>query len=168
MDKIDQLGMEPMVKNDEDQIRMEASIKLDIQQMYETQGEYVNGMMKPEFVKCSFKEKTLTMAFPILEWEMNRVGVLHGGITASTFDYAMGLIARFFAGQSFAPTIQLETVFIRPISLGEVFEITVKTNFSGRKLTYLYGEGYIKSSGKLAATATSSYLNMNTTQQDEV
>ena len=146
---------------------MEASIKLDIEQMYKTQGECVNAMMQPEFIECNFEKKTLTMAFPMLEWEKNRVGVLHGGITAATFDYAMGLIARFFAGQSFAPTIQLETVFIRPISIGEIFEITVKTNFSGRKLTYLYGEGYIKSSGKLAATATSSYLNINTTEQPD-
>ena len=144
------------------QDKMEEEIKAEIGKMYRSQSDSVNAMMKPEFVACSFDEKTLTIAFPVLEWEKNRVGAMHGGIIAAAFDIATGLLARFLAGRAFAPTILLETVFIRPIPIGDIFEVFVKTNLSGKKLTHLYGEGTVKSSGKLAATATASYFNENT------
>lgn len=147
-----------------DQDRMQTVIEEEIEK-YRKQADSVNAMMRPEFVSCSYAEKTLTVAFPVLEWEKNRVGVMHGGIIAAAFDITTGLLARFLAGQNFAPTIQLETVFLRPISIGDVFEVFVKTNLSGRKLTHLYCEGTVKSSGKLAATATASYFNENTSER---
>jgi len=148
-----------------DQYTMETSIKSEIEKMYHNQSDSVNAMMKPEFAECSFEEKTLTIAFPVLEWEKNRVGAMHGGMIAAAFDITNGLLVRFLAGQNFAPTIQLETVFIRPIPIGDVFVVHVKINLAGRKLTHLYGEGFVKSTGKLAATATSSYFNEDTTQR---
>lgn len=144
------------------QIKMEANIKAQIDMYLTQQASSINGMMQPEFVACSYEEKTLTIAFPVLEWEKNRIGALHGGVIAAAFDIATGLLARYLSGESFSPTIQLETVFIRPIMLGDVFEVVVKTNLAGRKLTHMYCEGFVKSTGKLAATATASYLNENT------
>jgi len=148
-----------------DQGTMETSIKAEIEKMYRNQIDSVNAMMKPEFADCSFEGKTLIIAFPVLEWEKNRVGAMHGGMIAAAFDIAFGLLARFLATQNFAPTIQLETVFIRPIPIGDVFMVHVKANLAGRKLTHLYGEGFVKSTGKLAATATSSYFNEDTNQR---
>lgn len=148
-----------------DQRTMENSIKAEIEKMYHNQSDSVNAMMKPEFAECSLEGKSLTIAFPVLEWEKNRVGAMHGGMIAAAFDIAFGLLARFLAGQNFAPTIQLETVFLRPIPIGEVFVIHAKTNLAGRKLTHLYGEGFVKSTGKLAATAASSYFNEDTNQR---
>lgn len=154
------------LKNTSDgQKKMEAAIKTELEVYLNQQADSINGMMKPEFVECSFEQKTLTIAFPVLEWEKNRVGAMHGGIIASAFDIATGPLARFLAGESFAPTIRLETVFIRPIQLGDVFEVHVKTNMAGKNLTHLSCEGYIKSSGKLAATATASYFNENTVKR---
>jgi len=149
----------------EEQKRMEANIKSQIDMYLTQQANSINGMMQPEFVECSYEEKTLTIAFPVLEWEKNRVGFLHGGVTAAAFDIATGLLARYLSGESFSPTILLETVFIRPIPVGDVFEVVVKTNLAGRKLTHLYCEGFVKSTGKLAATATASYLNENTNER---
>ncbi len=148
-----------------DQSTMEKTIKEEVEKMYLKQADSVNAMMRPEFVRCSYEEKTLVIAFPVLEWERNRVGVMHGGIIAAAFDIATGLLARFFADRSFAPTIHLDTVFIRPVHLGEVFEVHVKTSLAGKKLTHLYCEGFIRSTGKLAATATVSFFNENTAER---
>lgn len=145
-----------------EQSNMEDVLKSEIEKMYINQGTSVNGMMQPEFVRCNSAEKTLAVAFPVLEWEKNRVGYMHGGIIATAFDIATGLLARYLAGENFAPTIQLETVFLRPVPMGDVLEVRVKTNLAGRKLTHLYCEGYLRSTGKLAATATASYFNENT------
>lgn len=151
------------IANDSDgQKRMEDRIKAELEVYLTEQIDSINGMMKPEFVECSFEEKTLIIAFPVLEWQKNRVGLMHGGAIAAAFDIATGLMARFHAAENFAPTIRLETVFLRPIPLGEVLEIAVKTSLAGRKLTHLYCEGVLKNSGKLAATASASYLNENT------
>jgi acyl-coenzyme A thioesterase PaaI-like protein len=147
------------------QMKMEAHIKAQIDMYLTQQANSINGMMQPEFVECSYEEKTLTIAFPVLEWEKNRVGALHGGVIAAAFDIATGLLARYLSGESFSPTIQLETVFIRPIMLGDVFEVVVKINLAGRKLTHMYCEGFVKSTGKLAATSTASYLNENTNER---
>lgn len=149
------------------QENMEQAFKAEISEIYEKQASYVNGMMKPEFAECNFEDKTLTLSFPILEWEKNRVGVMHGGVVGVAFDIAMGFLTRFLADQSFAPTISLETVFIRPISIGETLLVRVKANLAGRKLTHLYGEAFLKSSGKLAATATASYFNENTSRRGD-
>ena len=148
-----------------DQRTMETTIKAEIEKMYHNQSDSVNAMMKPEFVECSFERKMLTMTFPVLEWEKNRVGAMHGGMIATAFDIAFGLLTRFLARQNFTPTIQLETVFLRPIPIGDAFVVHVKANLAGRKLTHLYGEGFVKSTGKLAATATSSYFNEDTNQR---
>jgi acyl-coenzyme A thioesterase PaaI-like protein len=145
-----------------EQDRMDAAIKAAVDVYLKQQANSINGMMQPEFVECSFEEKTLKMAFPVLEWEKNRIGVMHGGSIAAAFDIATGLLARFLSGENFTPTIQLETVFIRPIPIGDVFVVHIKTNLAGRKLTHLYCEGFVKSTGKLAATATCSYFNENT------
>lgn len=144
---------------------METRIKGEIEKYLTNQADSINGMMRPEFVECCFEEKTLTVAFPVQEWEKNRVGYMHGGVIAAAFDIAAGLLTRFLAGESFAPTIQLETVFLRPIPMGDVFEVRAKTNLAARKLTHLYCEGSLRSSGKLAATASLSYLNENTSEK---
>lgn len=148
------------------QAQMEERIRHEIQVYLTEQADSINGMMRPEFVACSNSDKTLVLAFPVLEWQKNRIGMMHGGAIASAFDIATGLLARYLAAESFTPTIQLETVFIRPLPIGETLVITVKTNLSGRKLTHLYCEGVLKSSGKLAATASASYLNVNTSSKE--
>lgn len=152
--------------NELEQIKMEERIQSEIRVYMEEQHKSINGMMAPEFVQCSFTEKTLTVAFPVLAWQKNRVGMMHGGAIAAAFDIATGLLARALAGENFAPTIRLETVFIRPIPLGEILSITVSTKMAGRKLIHLSCDGVLKGSGKLAATASASYLNENTSSKD--
>lgn len=153
-----------MQEHEKNQAAMERSIKGDIDQMYIRQDGFVNALMKPEFVECSYENKTITVEFPVMEWEQNRAGVMHGGMIGAAFDFAMGLLTRYFSGQDFAPSILLETTFIRPIPIGDTLVIQAKTNLSGRKLTHLYGEAFVKSSDKLAATATASYYNENTSR----
>ena len=90
-----------------------------------------------------------------MEWQ-NRAGYMHGGLIASAFDITMGLLSRGLALQN-AATIMLDTVFIRQIPVGDTFIVKAKANHDGKTLTHLYGEGFIKSTGKIAATAKCSY-----------
>lgn len=138
------------------QADMESQIRSQIEDMNSIQKNSVNGMMKPEFVECSHDEKWLAVAFPVQEWEKNRAGTMHGGIIAVAFDLTAGLLTHFFMNENLLPTIQLETVFLRPVPIGDVFVVRAKINMAGKKLIHLYCEGIVKSTGKLAATATTS------------
>ena len=54
-----------------------------------------------------------------------------------------------------APTINLDVNYIRPVEVGETLAVTAKATSTGRRITQLTAEARIKSTGKLAATASS-------------
>jgi acyl-coenzyme A thioesterase PaaI-like protein len=143
-----------MSGNTDKKVNMETHIKTQIEKMIATETDSINSLMRPEFMECCYEEKWLTVAFPVQEWEKNRAGSMHGGIIAVAFDLATGLLTHFFIKENLAPTIKLETVFQRPVPIGDVLIIKAKINMAGKKLIHLYCEGFVKSSGKLAATAT--------------
>ncbi len=118
----------------------------------------VNGMIEPAFVDCNFEEDTITISFKIAKWETNRIGILHGGITAAAFDYTMGILARFYSETNFSPTVSLEIKYIRPVELGDTLMVKAKAISKGRKVIHLTAEGTIQSTGKIAASGASIFL----------
>lgn len=80
------------------QILLEEFIREDIARMY-AESHTFNGLMKPQLIKCSYEEKSITTAFPVMEWQKNRAGYMHGGLIASAFDITMGLLSRGLALQ---------------------------------------------------------------------
>lgn len=155
-------ALHTILENTAEQVAMEQTLRKQIDEIYQKQADMVNGLMEPKFRSCSYEEKSLTLSFPVLEWERNRAGAMHGGMIGAAFDIVMGYLTRYLAEQNFAPTISLETVYLRPVPVGDTLVICARANLAGRKLTHLYGEGYLESSGKLAATATASYFNEDT------
>lgn len=142
------------------QILLEEYIRNDIATMLAAPHTF-NGLMRPELIECNYEEKSITTAFPVLEWQKNLAGYMHGGAIASAFDITMGFLSRGLARQKNAATILLDTVFIRPIPMDDILIVKVKANHDGKMLTHLYGEGFIKSTGKMAATAKCSYYIEN-------
>ena len=51
--------------------------------------------------------------------------------------------------------------------MGETLAVTAKATSTGRRITQLTAEARIKSSGKLAATATSIYMNVDTQKEKQ-
>ena len=131
------------------------------------QKDTMNGLMKGEWTECSFEKKTLTFAFPVQQWQANRVGNMHGGAICTAFDLTIAALARFYARENFAPTINLDVNYIRPVAMGETLLVTAKAISTGRRITQLTAEARIKSSGKLAASATSIYMNVDTQKEKQ-
>lgn len=148
-----------MIKND--QQTMDQEMRAAVEEVYEKQAGRVNDLMRPKFVGCSDEDRTVTIAFPVLEWELNRVGFMHGGIIGAAFDCTLGILTRYYSRLNFSPTIGLETTFIKPIPSEDEFLITGRIVSAGRTITHLYAEAYLKSTGVLMATATASYLNFD-------
>ena len=131
------------------------------------QRDTLNGMMKSSEGRCSFEDKTLTFEFPVQPWQANIVGNLHGGMICTAFDLTIAALARFYAGENFAPTVSLDVKYIRPVKVGDTLTVTARATATGKRITQLTGEAYIKETGRLAATAASVYMNVDTVKERE-
>lgn len=129
------------------------------------QSETLNGLMKCSGGSCSFADRTLTMEFPVAGWQANRVGQIHGGMICTAFDITLAALARFFAGENYAPTVSLDVKYIRPVETGDTLIVTAKATQTGLRITQLTGEAVRKSDGKLAATAASIFMNVDTMKE---
>ncbi|MDO4518400.1 MAG: PaaI family thioesterase [Bacillota bacterium] len=144
---------------------MEEHLKQVIYGNNEIQKESINGMMKCSGGSCSFAEKTLTFNFPIQPWQANRVGNIHGGIICTAFDLTIAALARFYARKGFAPTVNLDVNYVRPAHIDDTLVVVAKATATGRRITQIVGEAFRKSDGKLVATASSIYMNVDTTKE---
>ncbi|MBM6830077.1 PaaI family thioesterase [Anaerotignum lactatifermentans] len=113
--------------------------------------------MKPSFVSCDFLAGESVMSFQVLDWELNPQQMIHGGITSTGFDTSLGMLCHYYASPNILTTVNLSTSFLRPIRLGDTMFFHSKIKSFGRSLVTMDGEVYLKSSGKLAATATGTF-----------
>lgn len=123
---------------------MEAFLEKTMEENNVVQEKTMNGMMRSENMGCSFEDKTISLAFPVQEWQANRAGMLHGGIICSAFDMTLAAVARFYAGKNFAPTVSLDVKYIRPVEIGDTLIITAKATAAGKRITQLTGEAVSK------------------------
>lgn len=151
--------------DEEGQKLMEEHVAKTLYQNNIEQEERINGMMRCSASLCSFEEQTLTFEFPIEEWMTNRVDQLHGGIICTAFDLAIAALARFYAGENFAPTISLNVNYVRPAKAGDTLVVTAKANAIGKRLTHMTGEAFSKKTNKLIANASSVYMNIDTDKE---
>lgn len=114
-------------------------------------------MMAPRLVACSEKEQTVTIEFPVLEWQLNHAEVMHGGIIATAFDVGLGIFAHYLNGGRRVVSANLTLNFIKPVPMGDSILITAKATSLGKKLTTLTGECHLKSSGLLTNTALATF-----------
>ena len=147
------------------QKRLEEHVEKTLKENNVDQKDSINGMMRPQKVSCSFAEKTLTFAFPLQPWQVNRVGNLHGGIICTAFDLTVAALARFYAGENFAPTISLDVKYVRPVSVDDTLIVKAAATAAGRRITQLVCEAYSQKTGKLAATGASVYMNVDTEKE---
>ena len=149
----------------EGQQRLEAHAERTIYENNVLQKDSINGMMQAEKFSCSYEERTLTFAFPVQQWQVNRVGNLHGGIICTAFDITIAALARFFARENFAPTVSLDVKYVRPVKVGDRLLVTARATSAGRRITQLTCEARIEASGRLAATGASVYMNVDTSKE---
>jgi uncharacterized protein (TIGR00369 family) len=144
---------------------MEAHVEKTLHENNVIQQDLLNGMMKCSDGGCSFEEQTLAFTFPVQPWQANRVGNLHGGVICTAFDMTIAALARFYAGENFAPTISLDVKYVRPVKVGDELIVTAKATATGKRISQLTAEAVSRDSGKLVATAASVYLNVDTEKE---
>ena len=120
--------------------------------------EQLNQLLDAEFYSCSFEEKKLTLKAKPKPWMANPNGLMHGGITASYFDYAMGVLSIYMSGWRMTPTLHMDVNYMRPIKIGKPICIETRVMKAGNKITYLDAVMYPENMpDKLLASATGAY-----------
>ena len=120
--------------------------------------ERVNGLMAADYVDCDPDKHTVTLEFHVKEWELNRAGFLHGGVICTMLDHTAGAAASSFTG-SWCPTVDMDVRFISFGKPGDVLIGTGRIVSAGRKILHMDAGLSDKATGRLIATATSTYLN---------
>lgn len=118
-------------------------------------------MMAPGFEKCNSIEKTLTLSFSIMKWQLNPGGIMHGGLITTAFDTAFGTLTHFYAKEKAITTVDISTSFLKPIPFEDTLYVTVKINSLGKTIVSLTGEAHLKSTKILAATGASTFMILN-------
>lgn len=79
----------------------------------------INSMMDMELVTADFHTKSVVLAFPVKDWQMNPAENLHGGIIATALDITMGCISYVSGNAVFTPTIQMAVNYVGGVSSGD-------------------------------------------------
>lgn len=117
--------------------------------------------MKPAFVSCGFEEGVLEIAFPVLEWELNSRGILHGGVVSAALDTALGMLCHYYTYPQVLTTVTMNTTFLKPILPGDAFHIRARMSSLGQSLVTVTGEIRTERENTLAAICTATYKVMH-------
>lgn len=118
----------------------------------------LNDFLKLEYVACSYTAQTLSVRIPILSWELNPGGTLHGGMLASFMDTVCGLLVRFVRRTERVATAQLNTNYLYPAREGETLIVTARVEKSGRRTTFVQAKAYIEKTEELIATMSGIFM----------
>lgn len=144
-----------------EQERMEQYLDKTMEENNVDQKDVICGLMKSIKGGCSYENKSITLGFPVQEWQANRAGLMHGGMICTAFDMTAAALARFFAKEFYVPTISLDVKYIRPVQIGDTLDVTVTATAAGKRITQIQAEAISRNTGKLAATAASVYMNVD-------
>lgn len=143
---------------DEKQIKMETEIQRDIEKMYPVDPEHLYCKMGLEFHSCSAADHSLTLRYPIREWELNHMSTMHGGLIAAAIDTTSGALTRSLTGCVVTPTINLNINYLLPGTREDALLVTAKADRIGKHLANIHTECRSENSGKLLATAMVNFM----------
>ena len=118
----------------------------------------INGMMDPHYVAVDYEEGTMTIKFETKEWEMNRVGVLHGGVTSTMLDHSAGSAVYAFMGH-WCPSLDMDIKFISQAVLGDTLTCVARVIHCGER--FITAEAVLTNdtNGRLVAMGLMEYAN---------
>lgn len=118
-----------------------------------------NAMMAPEFVSCDYEKNTLVLSMNTVDWMTNPGGILHGGVTASILDMAMGLLCRYVSGGYMTPTIDMTVSYLRSGSLHDTMYIEAQVTKRGFTICNATAKAWMSGEeNRIVATASGSYF----------
>jgi uncharacterized protein (TIGR00369 family) len=112
-----------------------------------------------QFNTTFIDENTLEIEMPNSPLLDNSIGIVHGGLTATLLDSALGTLASHVPGnKKGAVTVELKVDFLTP-GIGEKFICRAEVVHNGRQLVRM--EGKVRNEkGNLIASATGTFFKL--------
>lgn len=119
----------------------------------------LNSLLAPQYVKCSWEDRSLVLQFHSAEWMSNPAGNTHGGAIASAMDITMGCLSWFLAGNdAMTPTVEMSISYLRSIPIDSDFCVRATATHTGRTLLRLVAEAWLcDTPDKLCFTGSATY-----------
>lgn len=116
--------------------------------------------MAPRFVACDFEKGTADIAYTVMEWELNPMDLIHGGMTSTALDTAMGMLVHYYM-QKTVVTVTMNVSFLKPIHMGDTFRIHTELESLGRTLATLKAEVRLEQGDVLAGICTATFMGID-------
>ncbi len=124
------------------------------------QEDEISGMIQATYVGCSHAQKSVTLAYPMMAWEANRINIIHGGILTTCMDNAMVVLQIALEGIFYLPTISMDIKFLRSIESGDRLLITAEEVKPGRRVSHIQAIGRSEKTGKQIVSATAVFAGL--------
>lgn len=115
-------------------------------------------MMEMELVDCSYQEKSVTLRFPVMSWQINPIGTMHGGISATAADDTGGLLTQMVTMTGVTPTVYLNISYLSPVKRGDDLIVKARIERAGKRLIHVHVEGWSEATGEMAIAAMATYM----------
>ena len=117
----------------------------------------LNGRMQGELVSCNEADQSITLRYPVQDWQVNGLGTLHGGMISTMMDLTMSMAIYCYSRQTIPPTITMTVNYLRPVPIEDGVHIMARVTSIGKRNATAYCEAIIPGTGKVAATAVGTY-----------
>lgn len=117
----------------------------------------LNGRMQGELVSCDEANQSITLRYPVQDWQVNGLGTLHGGMISTMMDLTMSMAIYCYSRQTIPPTITMTVNYLRPVPIEDGVHIMARVTSIGKRNATAYCEAIIPGTGKVAATAVGTY-----------
>lgn len=140
--------------NVEDQMRRRLS------QIHDTVPDSICDALHFSVAECSPEAGRYRLRCQTAQWMRNPAGTLHGGLCATILDQAMGIVAFCVKStEGFAPTLEMQISYHRPLIPGEDVLVTVEVLSVSRNVIHLRAEAFCAAAPeKLCASSTAIYF----------
>lgn len=118
----------------------------------------VNDKLSPSFLQCSAEEKSLSAEFAVQDWMRNPTGNLHGGLLSTAVDITVGVLARYYKQTRKMVTVNLSVNYLSAVPADGKFHVRAIVDRVGRRMVFARADVYVVETGKLAATASVTFM----------
>ena len=124
---------------------------------YDRIGDF-DSQMDPNYVSTDYENGAMTIRWSAKKWEMNHIGILHGGIMASILDHTAGYTAYAYLGH-WCPTVDIDVKLISQVNVGDELTCIGKVIHAGGRFVTCSAHLYNDTNGRLVATGLMEYAN---------
>lgn len=139
---------------------MELRVRNRLEQLHADGTGTIGDWLWLRLLRCDTETGEFIMRCETRQWMRNLQGTLHGGLCATLVDQAMGCVSYCAKpGEGFAPTVQLQVSYHRPLIPGEDVLLHIRVISVSKSLMHLTCDASLVSNpDRICLTSSATYF----------